>query len=94
MQLGDWVQVTVDTIIDRGGDGSLCLVAAEQGDVGHILEEIEPGWYNVFFERTGAVCACGDDELIWLCDADGNQVRLPARPEHAPAAGEMKRHLE
>jgi hypothetical protein len=64
--VGDWVQVTANEIVDSGGDGSLRIIAAECRDVGHILEEIEPDWVNVYFERTGAVCACDVSELIRL----------------------------
>jgi hypothetical protein len=65
--VGDWTQARE---IIREDHGPLKgHVHARVGGVGHVLEVLEDGWLNVYWERAGSISICHESEVSRLCGA-------------------------
>lgn len=75
LQVGDWVQAT-EAITEDNFNGAGVWTHSRAGGVGHVVN-IEDGWPNVYFERTGTVTLCHPEQVRRLCNADASKLASP-----------------
>lgn len=78
LEIGDWVQAVVSqTEPDFLGEET--FIHADPGGIGHVLDELPDGSYEIFFEKTGTITVVHGSELTRLCNAVGEQSDLRSR---------------
>ena len=74
-EIGDWVQAG-DEINEPDFMGQAVWTHARKNAIGHVLEVLDDGMVNVFWERSGTVTVCHPSEIVRLCGWDAKPPSL------------------